>query len=126
MLNSSTGSGMYEYKLQDRLGSTQLDELLESETDKRLESDLYRLTQVGILRALTRPGFFLSTRRASTVITPAVEMSRSARIPVFFLLSCMRQTYLHAEMVSIPVHGSAKLSQGPMSEIPLDQSPHHP
>lgn len=39
----------------------------------------YRLTQVGIFRALSRPGFFRSTSRTSRVINPAVKSDVSIR-----------------------------------------------
>jgi hypothetical protein len=42
---------------------------------KHTEVASYRLTQVGILRALTWPGFFLSTFLGSRVMVPAKKQS---------------------------------------------------
>ena len=44
----------------------------------------YRLTQAGILRALSLPGFFLSTRRGSRVMQPAErrKVSKRKKVPV--------------------------------------------
>lgn len=68
----------------------------------------HRLTQAGFFLALTRPGFFRSTRRASKVTQPAVTFVSRAQ--------CERElvAYLDVMLVSGPAPVPRALSRVPM------------
>jgi hypothetical protein len=68
----------------------------------------YLLTQAGFLRAFRRPGFFLSTRRASNVTHPAENLLASSQYTI------NNSTYLDGVLASELVHEPVALWQQPV------------